>query len=170
MDEIHDNPIETESDELVIVMCCRCGHPNLEFRNHCRRCGAPLRGSSNLIPGVELFEWTATDGPHRQYRPAASGWPLLMLIAACFAILSFLLAGMPNAAFLAVPCVLVVGIIYWVHRRKNNLEDSDEMENAEEPVSPDTGDCCAACGAAIESIDDICAACGAVVASDIQDA
>ena len=51
--------------QATLITCSQCGHPNLEFRNHCRRCGRQLVGSANLVWYADMMDWTATDGPSR---------------------------------------------------------------------------------------------------------
>ena len=52
-----------EDGEPELIVCPQCAHPNLAFRNHCRKCGGRLVGTANLIPGVDLIEWSPTAPP-----------------------------------------------------------------------------------------------------------
>lgn len=178
---MHRDPDDREDRpdlEIDVVTCAQCGHPNLEVRSHCRRCGVRLLGSANLVPGVELLEWAPTDGANRRH---ARGLPPRML---AFVIGVLLLPVVllrfrevihqhPFASALAAAFV-VVGLVLlaWSRRRLPEPGGSD----AEDETPPAThatgnfplGEPCPECGARTFAIDDVCVECGAVVASDFR--
>jgi len=164
--------------EVDVVTCPHCGHPNLEIRSHCRRCGARLLGSANLVPGVELLEWAATDGASRR---ATQGLPprmLLLVAAAVFVPLlierfRFAVYAHPFPAAAIAGLAVGLALIYGWSRRKR-LDEAAAPESDLPEDAPDADDGfpagppCPECGAPTSAIDDICVECGAVVASDLQ--
>ncbi len=173
----YDGPPDVEID---VVTCPHCGHPNLEIRSHCRRCGARLLGSANLVPGVELLEWAATDGASRRH---TRGLPLRMLLLVAAAVFAPLLTARFRFVILAhpVPAAAVAGLavgLAIIHARsgRKRLEEAaasaldapeaEDARGADDGFPP--GPPCPDCGAPTSAIDDICMECGAVVASDLQ--
>lgn len=178
---MYDEPDEYEGApdvEIDVVTCPHCGHPNLEIRSHCRRCGARLLGSANLVPGVELLEWAATDGASRRH---TQGLPPRMLLLVAAAVFVPLLIARFRFAILAhpVPAAAIAGLavglaIIYGRSRRRSLDEaaasasdgSEDARGADDGFPP--GPPCPDCGAPTSAIDDICVECGAVVASDLR--
>lgn len=179
---MYDEPDDYEGApdvEIDVVTCPHCGHPNLEIRSHCRRCGARLLGSANLVPGVELLEWAATDGASRRHPQGLPPRMLLLVAAAVF--VPLLIARFRFAIYAhPVPAAAVAGlavglaIIYGRSRRKcldvaasaSDAPEAEAARGADEGFAP--GPPCPDCGAPTSAIDDVCVECGAVVASDLR--
>lgn len=162
-DALDDPRDEEEAGGPALVTCGLCGHPNLAFRNHCRRCGATLTGATNLLPGVDLIEWTATDGPDRRDKEMGTGVVLLFLVVCVAVPVAGLVAAQmrsPVAGFaLLLVAVMVAGSL--LLRRGERPGHEDDAPAPAEPAPQ-----CHACGAEIARCDDICPECGALVAPD----
>jgi len=165
----HEDPPPDEGPALVT--CPECVHPNLAFRNHCRRCGARLQNSANLIPGADFLEWTATDGPTRRATRLRSK-AVSLVIAACLALP---LAAVASRAvpWEVVTVILVAGFValcYWMLTARDFSGLGDDSETAAPHTDEaDSGGSCRACGARVSEVDDICPECGVVVASDVDE-
>jgi uncharacterized OB-fold protein len=153
-----------EDEDFDVVACGQCGHPNLAFRNHCRRCGLRLQDSANLVPGADLIEWTSTDGRSRREKST----PLQELL-----VLVVLLALLPFAAVLEwLIAVLLAGVVaviawhLWSRGRDAPAESEDTQDIDEDPLF----ESCPECGSPVQAVDDICAECGAIVADDFRHA
>lgn len=153
-----DSAVRHEPPRLVT--CPVCAHPNLEFRNHCRRCGGRLHGSANLIPGVDFVEWTATDGerPFGSRRPRI-GVPVTLLILFVLVAAGMFFPLRPLMPALAILIILVLlGVS--VFRARGTRQASI----AEEPPEGIEKGLCPNCESDISEIDDVCPKCGAIVA------
>ncbi|MBN2311216.1 MAG: hypothetical protein JXR94_19720 [Candidatus Hydrogenedentes bacterium] len=154
-------PENGEDWRPALITCPQCGHPNLEFRNHCRRCGGRLRGSANLIPGADLVEWTATDGRARFGLKRPPG-PVLAVLVALFAIVgAALFAPASMRLIAAVALVSAFGLLGYsllINRDLSRAGVSDEGDGTATPERQ-----CPGCGASICAIDDICPVCGEIV-------
>ena len=161
-----EQPNENEGNDGLIV-CGGCAHPNLAFRAHCRRCGASLMGSGNLIPGVELVEWTKTDGPERRGPRRSTSVLGLTVLAACV-LLPALAVSLRSLVSGWVSVLIIVGgwavVFCWLvkesrARRAGPEDEGDGAEAGEGPVCP-------RCHAVTMACDDVCSVCGEIVAAD----
>lgn len=154
-----DIPAAPEEDALDVILCPQCGHPNLEFRNHCRRCGGPLSGSANLIPGAHFFEWTATDAARRAAPENAKrrlGEVTILIFA--FAAVSLALPRYAGYVMAAAAVLLLLLAVHAVTRRSVPGEAAGP-----EPHQEQAGHC-PECGGILYDVDDLCRECGALVA------
>ena len=162
--EEHLDAFEDEEEALDyedgLVTCVSCGHPNLAFRNHCRRCGDRLHSTSNLIPGVNLVEWTSTDGPRRQMvrqgMPHVLSW--LLGITSLPLLWIGIITGSP--VFLLLSGILIGMAVLSLSRSRRAAEELKAS------APEDAGFPCPHCGGPLAEWDDICPLCGEVVTGD----
>jgi hypothetical protein len=165
LDDLHAEESE-ESTGPALVTCAICGHPNLAFRNHCRRCGTTLVGATNLLPGIDRIEWTPTDGPERRDKQMSQRFMLLFLVVCVAVPVGGLVAAQMRSPAAGV-ALLLVAVMFagtWLLRSRPEGTSRDEDTGArEEPPR------CHACGEETDACDDICAGCGALVAPDYRE-
>ncbi len=144
----------------TLITCSVCAHPNLEFRNHCRRCGGRLGGSANLIPGADFVEWTATDGE----RPFGSRRPRVGVLAALLVLLTLVATAMffPTRPLVPALAILIILVLLGVAVLRAQRTRYDLT--AEEPSEDLAKGICPNCESDILEIDDVCSECGAIVA------
>lgn len=164
-----ETPVEEahmdEGQELIV--CGACAHPNLPFRNHCRRCGARLTGSANLVPGADLFEWTSTDGAARTHKSTSSralgGFVIALLAVPFIAAVASWSAPLAMALVAAAVLPLAWGI-------GRGIAGTAPPQRNAVPQAPETFTC-SACGGEVAAHDDICPHCGEVLyeSADAED-
>ena len=148
-------------DGPALVICAQCGHPNLEYRFHCRRCQGKLHGASNMLPVVEQMDWAPSDGrmpyagPGPQVRLVkVLGLFVLVLLAACSIMLDTPLARAGALFFIVVLASLIL------RPAKPTNSAAPDTENREE------GATCPGCSAPLAPYDDVCPGCGELVGLD----
>lgn len=149
--------------EPGLLVCAMCGHPNLDFRSHCRRCRESLHGG-NLIPGASLIEWSPTDAPGGEScgRPRTRSLAMLFLLVV-FGLSLVMLATHAGAMAAAVAGVVGFLVLMSVLRSQHAASDAEaEVEGAHD----DSARRCPECSGTVAAIDDICPACGAIIAED----
>ncbi len=172
-----------EVDEPAILTCPMCGHPNMEFRNHCGQCRQPL-GQSNVLPWTRAVDFTATDNPHgsahTQTPPRVLSLFVVMLLM--FALPIIAVIGEVSQGMLLIFVVAILGTMYWLGERKmareraRQSEEEDrfrpEGEEEEEAAEDEAAEekwadkQCGECGMGLRDIDDLCPNCGRVTAFD----
>ena len=163
LDSVHDDlPEDDDGPELIV--CPQCAHPNLAVRTHCRRCSGRLSGTSNLIPGAELVEWSPTDGTRA---PSVAIAPLrvLMMMAALFGLIFTAYAIQERSAtalFFGLAPLIGAAIIESRIRAIQSLK-LDTGSDESNPAIP-----CPECGEGVEAFDDVCHACGAVLVEQLD--
>ena len=176
----YDASYEDEENEGIedtgIVSCPRCAHMNLEFRGHCRRCGATLSASSGVMPFLELVEWSPTDGPEQRERTRPR---IRFLLVMALAVLAPLLlaglviiaatSGVATAVIAFVPPLILIGVMGLALRQARQIPPEEEADENGSEHSGGAVWLCPECGESVRSYDDICPACGAIVAEDLPE-
>jgi len=147
-------------EQPVLVTCPVCAHVHLEFRNHCRRCGGRLHGSANLIPGVDLVEWTATDGE----RPGGSRRPRTGVLVMLLVLFALVAVGLFFPTLRLVPTLAVLVFLILLGAAVLRAQRTRQPSIAEEPQEGLEKGVCPNCESDISEIDDLCPHCGAIVA------